>query len=52
MLVAALSSCNNAPKAQTALVTEVRNALTRPLSLQKCALKHSKVQTLRGWSAP
>ena len=46
MLVAALSSCNHAPEAQTSLVTEVKNALTRSLSMSECTMKHTKVQAL------
>merc|ERR1711952_63047 len=48
MLVAALASCNHAPEAQTSLVTEVKNALTRSLSMTECSLKHTKVQALAG----
>ena len=48
MLVAALASCNHAPEAQTSLVTEVKNALTRALSLVECTMKHTKVQALAG----
>jgi len=48
MLVAALASCNHAPEAQTSLVTEVKNALTRALSLPECSMKHTKVQSLTG----
>merc|ERR1712142_807311 len=48
MLVAALASCNHAPEAQTSLVTEVKNALTRALSLPECTMKHTKVQALTG----
>merc|ERR1719234_284094 len=48
MLVAALASCNHAPDAQTSLVTEVKNALTRSLSMPECTLKHTKVQALAG----
>ena len=48
MLVAALASCNHAPEAQTSLVTEVKNALTRSLSMPECTLKHTKVQALAG----
>ena len=48
MLVAALASCNHAPEAQTSLVTEVKNALTRSLSMTECTLKHTKVQALAG----
>merc|ERR1711892_591093 len=48
MLVAALASCNHAPEAQTSLVTEVKNALTRALSLPECIIKHTKVQSLTG----
>jgi len=48
MLVAALASCNHAPEAQTSLVTEVKNALTRALSLPECTMKHTKVQSLTG----
>merc|ERR1711997_404517 len=48
MLVAALASCNHAPEAQTSLVTEVKNALTRSLSMPECTMKHTKVQALAG----
>ena len=48
MLVASLASCNHAPEAQTALVAEVKNALTRALSLQECTMKHTKIQALTG----
>jgi len=48
MLVAALASCNHAPEAQTSLVQEVKNALTRALSLPECSMKHTKVQALTG----
>ena len=48
MLVAALASCNHAPEAQTSLVTEVKNALTRSLSMAECSMKHTKVQALAG----
>merc|ERR1711892_1174215 len=48
MLVAALASCNHAPEAQTSLVTEVKNALTRALSLPECTIKHTKVQSSTG----
>ena len=48
MLVAALASCNHAPEAQTSLVTEVKAALSRALSLPECSTKHTKVQALAG----
>ena len=48
MLVAALASCNHAPEAQTSLVTEVKNALSRALSMTECSMKHTKVQALSG----
>ena len=48
MLVAAIASCNHAPEAQTSLVTEVKNALSRALALPECTNKHSKIQALTG----
>ena len=47
-LVAALSSCNHYPDAQTALVSEVKNALGRALILPESQLKHTRVQALTG----
>jgi len=48
MLVAAISSCNHAPEAQTSIVTEMKNALMRALALPECANKHNKIQALTG----
>ncbi|KAI1287400.1 E3 ubiquitin-protein ligase HUWE1 [Halotydeus destructor] len=48
VLVASLSSCNHCPDAQTALVTEVKSALTRALTLSESNEKHAKVQALTG----
>ena len=50
MLVAAIASCNHAPEAQTSLVTEVKNALSRALALPECTNKHTKIQALTGTS--
>ncbi|RWS28597.1 E3 ubiquitin-protein ligase HUWE1-like protein, partial [Leptotrombidium deliense] len=46
VLIAALSSCNHCPEAQTTLVNEVKSALHRALSLNESSEKHAKVQAL------
>ncbi|CAL4102721.1 unnamed protein product, partial [Meganyctiphanes norvegica] len=48
VLIAALSSCNHAPEAQTILVTEVKGALGRATILTESPEKHGKVQALVG----
>ncbi|CAL4112860.1 unnamed protein product, partial [Meganyctiphanes norvegica] len=48
VLIAALSSCNHAPEAQTLLVTEVKGALGRATILTDSPEKHGKVQALVG----
>ena len=47
-LIAALSSCNHYPDAQTTLVSEVKSALARALALPEGSLKHTKIQALTG----
>lgn len=47
-LIAALSSCNHYPEAQTTLVSEVKAALARALALPEGSLKHTKIQALTG----
>jgi E3 ubiquitin-protein ligase HUWE1 len=47
-LIAALSSCNHYPDAQTTLVSEVKSALARALALHESNLKHTKIQALTG----
>ena len=47
-LIAALSSCNHYPDAQTTLVSEVKSALARALALPEGVLKHTKIQALTG----
>ncbi len=47
-LIAALSSCNHYPEAQTTLVSEVKAALARALALPEGTLKHTKIQALTG----
>ncbi|XP_028140389.1 E3 ubiquitin-protein ligase HUWE1 isoform X3 [Diabrotica virgifera virgifera] len=46
MLVAALASSNHSPEAQITLVSEVKVALTRALSLPESYQKHNQVQCI------
>lgn len=48
MLIAGIASCNHSPDAQTALVTEVKAALTRTLALPEGSEKHAQLQLLIG----
>jgi len=48
MLVAALASCTHSSNAQTTLVVEVKNALTRTLQLPESAEKSAQIQALAG----
>lgn len=48
VLIAALSSCNHAPDAQTILVTEVKGALGRATVVAESPEKHGKIQALVG----
>lgn len=48
MLLAAIASCNHSPDAQSTLVTELKNALQRALSLPESTEKHSQIQMLTG----
>lgn len=48
VLIAAISSCNNSPDAQTTLVNEVKSALHRALALPESSEKHSRVQAILG----
>ncbi|XP_057320129.1 E3 ubiquitin-protein ligase HUWE1-like isoform X1 [Microplitis mediator] len=48
MLIAAIASCNHSPDAQTTLVTEVKAALLRTLSLPESSEKHAQLQLLIG----
>ncbi|RWS15637.1 E3 ubiquitin-protein ligase HUWE1-like protein, partial [Dinothrombium tinctorium] len=46
VLVAALSSCNHCPEAQTTLINEVKSALHRALNLSESSEKHAKIQAI------
>ncbi|XP_034939530.1 E3 ubiquitin-protein ligase HUWE1 isoform X2 [Chelonus insularis] len=48
MLIAAIASCNHSPDAQTTLVTEVKAALIRTLTLPESSEKHAQLQLLIG----
>ncbi|XP_053985847.1 E3 ubiquitin-protein ligase HUWE1-like isoform X2 [Hylaeus volcanicus] len=48
MLIAAIASCNHSSDAQTTLVTEVKAALTRTLTLPESSEKHAQLQLLIG----
>lgn len=48
MLLAAIASCNHSPDAQSILVTELKNALQRALSMPESTEKHSQIQMLTG----
>jgi len=46
VFVASIASCNNRPDAQLSLVTEIKNALQRALSLPESSEKHVRIQSL------
>ncbi|KAK0081548.1 hypothetical protein PV325_011960 [Microctonus aethiopoides] len=48
ILIAAIASCNHSPDAQTTLVSEVKAALTRTLTLPESSEKHAQLQLLIG----
>ncbi|CAD6224794.1 GSCOCG00005556001-RA-CDS [Cotesia congregata] len=48
MLIAAIASCNHSPDAQTTLVTEVKAALLRTLTLPESSEKHAQLQLIIG----
>ncbi|KAJ8683247.1 hypothetical protein QAD02_019039 [Eretmocerus hayati] len=47
-LLSSIASCNHSPDAQTALVTEVKAALTRTLAIPESSEKHAQLQLLIG----
>lgn len=46
VFIASIASCNHSPDAQLTLVSEVKSALQRALSLPESSDKHSRVQAL------
>ncbi|XP_031335949.1 E3 ubiquitin-protein ligase HUWE1-like isoform X2 [Photinus pyralis] len=48
VLIAAISSCNHCPEAQSTLVNEVKSALVRALLMPECFEKHSQIQLITG----
>ena len=47
-LIAALASCNHYQDAQSALVSEIKSALSRALQWPEGSVKHTKIQALTG----
>ncbi|KAF5283384.1 hypothetical protein FQA39_LY04760 [Lamprigera yunnana] len=48
VLIAAISSCNHSPEAQSILVNEVKSALLRALLMPESFEKHTQVQLITG----
>ncbi|XP_053377275.1 E3 ubiquitin-protein ligase HUWE1-like isoform X3 [Mercenaria mercenaria] len=48
VFIASIASCNHSPEAQLTLVSEVKSALQRALTLPESSDKHSRVQALTG----
>ncbi|KAK4872231.1 hypothetical protein RN001_016355 [Aquatica leii] len=48
VLIAAISSCNHCPEAQSTLVNEVKSALVRALLMPESFEKHTQVQLITG----